>query len=270
MDYAIYFSAGQLSTVGSSGVTPQNTLLRALSVVETLLGLGLVTLAISFLISVFQTITYLRTLSSDLYYSAPEASDPLSILSLYFAKGQPNGLSGFLDRLYQNLGAYYSGLRLQHTAYYYQSRSVHISIPYAFHTLGGVIGALRWGLPEDSRVSDEPMITLLARQFTTFLSYLGSQLQWRIEEPPPAERYEAFAQAYEGEKGSGDMWLNRFLAMDRGMRRIARSEQTPDPREAHRRYVEWLPFAYRTQRAVEWMARNLGYDLGMEVYKPRD
>jgi hypothetical protein len=88
MDYAIYYSAAQLSTVGSSGVTPENTLLRALGVVETLIGLGLITLAISFLISIYQTITSLLTLSSDIYYSSPDARDPLSSLAIYFPKGQ--------------------------------------------------------------------------------------------------------------------------------------------------------------------------------------
>jgi hypothetical protein len=262
LQYAIYFSAGQLSTVGSGGVIPENTLLRALSLVETLIGLGLVALAISFLISVFETITYLRTLSSDLYYASPGACDPVSNLSIYFPKGQPTGLSNYLGRLYQNLGSYYSGLRLHHTAYYYQGRETHMSIVYTVHVLGEVIGALRWGLPEESSVSAEPLITLLANQFTSFLYYLDSQFRWQIEDPVPAQPYEAFAQVYQGGREAGDMWLNRFLSMDRGMHQLVRAEQKPDVDHAYGRYAEWLPFASRTQTAVDWMAQHLAHDLG--------
>lgn len=269
MDYAIYFSAGQLSTVGGSGVLPQNTLLRALSVLETLIGLGIVTLAISFLLGVFQTVTYLTTLSSDLYDSTPDASDYLGILALYIPKGQPNGLGDFLSRLYSSLGSYYAGLRLHHTAYYYQSRLAHISIPYTLHTLGGMIGALRWGVPEDSAVSDEPQITLLVHEFTAFLSYLDRQLHLRIADPPAAQPYEVFAPAFEGAQAPDDPWLNRFVAMERGMRQIVQAEQPADTHEAYGRYAEWLPFAYRAQSTMERIARNLDYDVHTEVYKPR-
>ena len=271
MDYAIYFSVAQFSTVGATSMTPQTTLLRVLGVVETLIGLGLVTLAISFLISVFQTLTFLQALSSDLYLAASQdAGDPLAILALYFPHGQPKGLSDFLGRLYQNLGSYYSGLRLHHTAYYYQSRNPHISIPYTVQILGGVIAALRWGLPADSPAADEPLLTLLANQFTTFESYLDSRLQRQAADPPPAQPYQAFAGAYATGQGTGDTWLDRFLAMDRRMRRMAQMDQPPDPREAYQRYTEWLPFAYRAQRAEESIAHHLGYERSKEAYQSHD
>jgi hypothetical protein len=262
MDYAIYYSAAQLSTVGSSGVTPENTLLRALGVVETLIGLGLITLAISFLISIYQTITSLLTLSSDIYYGSPDARDPVSSLAIYFPKGQATGLSDYLGRLYQNLGAYFLGLRLHHTAYYYQSRTTHISIAYTVRMLGGIVAALRWGLPESNPASDDPLVILLGQQFTAFLSYLDKQLQWQIADAPAAQPSEAFARAYESGTVPEDPWLGQFIRLDSGMRQLARPEQTPAAHEAYRRYLEWLPFAYRTQKAVEWIARDLAYNLG--------
>lgn len=261
MDYAIYFSLGQLSTVGSSSVIPNTTLLRMLSVVETLIGLGLVTLAISFLISVFQTITSLRALASDLYFSSPDANDPLSILKLYFHEGAPNGLSDLLGRLYANLASYYSGLVLHHTAYYYQSRERSISIPYVFQALGGVIGALRWGLPSHDGGLSDPTVTLLARQFTSLLDHLEVQRHWPAEELPVVQPYEVFARVFEGRETTDDPWLAGFLALERGMRLLARTQERPDAAETYARYADWVPFASHTRTVVTRTARHLGYDL---------
>lgn len=270
MGDALYYSAGQLSTAGGVGVIPQVTFLRVLSVVEPLIGLGVVTLAIAFLLSVFQTITSLRKLSSDLYLARPGTSDPLQILSLYFPLGRPAGLSDLLGRLSADLGAYYSGLQLHHTAYYFQSRYTHISIPYAVGMLGGVIGALRWGLCGDNCVSREPMITFLANQLTEFLYALDGHLHWRVGDDPRPVPYQEFARAYNEGKEAEDEWVKRFLRVDRSMHRMVRSQQIPDAHEAHRRYAEWLPFAYRTRQAAETVARDLGYDCGTATYNSFD
>lgn len=261
LDYAVYFSLSQLSTVGSSSVTPNTTLLRMLSVVETLIGLAFITLAISFLISIFQTITSLRALAGELYLSSPATNDPTDILALYFHEGAPLGLNGFLDRLYRNLTSYYSGLELHHTAYYYQSRQFQMSLPYAFQALGGIIGALRWGLPAGNPVSCAPTVTLLLRQFTSLLDYLVSQRQWQAGGPAAVQPYGTFAPAFEGRQPADDPWLGRFLAMERGMRRLARSDARPDVAEAYARYAAWTPFASHVQTVVDRTARHLGYDL---------
>lgn len=270
MDYALYFSTGQLSTVGGRGVTPENTLLRSLSVFETLVGLALITLAIGFLSNVFQTISYLRSLASTLYYAAPGADDPVSSLATYFPNGQPQGLSTYLGQLYQNLDSYVSGLRLHHTAYYYQSRNPNISLVYIMHMLGGVVGALRWGLPETSSVSDEPSIAVLTNRFGGFLSYLDEKHHWHIEAPPPPVPCEVFTQAYVDGTRQDDEWLNRFLTLKARMQRLTRSEQAPDPQTAYRQYTEWLPVAHRTKRTVERLATSLAYDVGEEMNKLRD
>ncbi|MGN6359110.1 MAG: potassium channel family protein [Thermomicrobiales bacterium] len=261
MDYAIYFSIAQFSTVGATSMTPQTTLLRVLGVLETLIGLGIVTLAISFLISVFQTITYLRTLASDLHYPAPGASDPVRLLAVFFPQGQPTGLSDYLGRLHQNLGAYYAGLQLHHTAYYYQSRSDYISLPYVFQALGGVVGALRWGVPEGNTVAHEPLLTVLANELAACLSFLNGQRHWQSEEPPAPQSYQAFAERYDNGSAAGDPWLDRFLALDREMRRLLCAEQPADTHEAYERYAAWLPPAYRVERSAARMAQHLGYDL---------
>lgn len=270
MDYALYFSTGQLSTVGGRGVSPENTLLRALSVVETLIGLGLVTFAISFLFNIFQTISYLRALASSLYFPSPRANDPANSLAIYFPNGQPTGLSTYLGQLYQNLDSYVSGLRLHHTAYYYQSRNSYLSLAYVVHMLGGIVGALRWGLPATSSTSDEPSLMVLINRYTAFLSYMDKKFKWRIEAPPPPASGEVFARALASGARQDDVWLTRFIALKAQMRQLTRSEQPPDAHTAYKQYTEWLPLAYRTQQTVERLAASLTYDLTKELGKPHD
>ena len=43
------------------------------------------------------------------------------------------------------------------------------------------------------------------------------------------------------------------------MARLARLDLSVDPREAHRRYQQWLPFAYRAERITAAVSRDLNY-----------
>src|SRR5580698_1129537 len=61
---ALYLSAAQLSTVGTSQINPQSDLLRMLTIAETLSAPLLITLILTFLLGVYQVIRSLRTLSS--------------------------------------------------------------------------------------------------------------------------------------------------------------------------------------------------------------
>jgi len=83
---AMYFSAAQLSTVGTAQISLQTDWLRALSIAETLTGLGLVTLILSFLFGVFQVVRDLRTLSSNL--AAGSEANPIISLGPYLARAE--------------------------------------------------------------------------------------------------------------------------------------------------------------------------------------
>lgn len=86
---AMYFSAAQLATVGTSQLSPNTDVLRALS----------------------------AKFSS----SSPGSANVAETLAPFFPNGKPVGIDGHLQGISDSLSSYTDGLRLQHAAYYFQS-----------------------------------------------------------------------------------------------------------------------------------------------------
>ncbi|MEU2600514.1 FUSC family protein [Streptomyces hirsutus] len=254
---ALYLSAAQLATVGTSQVTPETGVLRTLTILETLSGLVLVALALTFLLGVYQVVRDLSALSSKLFHVAG-TEDPVAGLAPYFPQGQATGLDGYLESMHDSFSSYTDGLRLHHIAYYFQSGRDHFSLPYALNRLGGIIATLRWGLPAGHPAAQQPLLTPLTLHFTRFADYLHQQLRWQSTDVPEAVAFDAFAAAYPDGR-SADRWVNRFLWMDREMAELAALDGAEDAHRAYQRYQQWLPFAFRAQQLAAAVGRDLDY-----------
>jgi hypothetical protein len=85
---AMYLSAAQLSTVGTSQINAQTDVLRALTIAETLSAPLLITLILTFLLGVYQVIRDLRTLSSNFSDAEHGVGDPIVNLEPYFPEAK--------------------------------------------------------------------------------------------------------------------------------------------------------------------------------------
>ena len=256
---AMYFSAAQLATVGTSQITPETDALRALSILETLTGVGLITLILTFLFGVYQVVRDLRTLSSNFVTAERGVADPVASLAPYFHQGEPIGLDGHLSAIFESFWSYADGLRQHHLAYYFQSGRDHFSLPYVLHMLGQWLAALHWGLPSGHPASVHPLLTQLGSQFLLFADYLHGQLGWTSAAAPEIVPFESFSAAYCAAEQTSDPWLGRFLRLNRDMARLARLDPAADPKEAYGRYQQWLPLAYRVEQMTTAVGRDLDY-----------
>src|SRR5580698_8869321 len=201
---AMYLSAAQLSTVGTSQINAQTDALRILTIAETLTAPLLITLILTFLLGVYQVIRDLRTLSSNFSNAEHGVGDPLVNLQPYFPSGQ--GLDGYLQAINDGFWSYADGLRMHHVAYFFQSGRDQFSLPYVLYTFGETLAALRWGLPEGNSIAKEPLLVRLSSQFERFVVYLHEQLGWTSAMPKPAS-YEDFAAAHRGTVETTDIWV---------------------------------------------------------------
>jgi hypothetical protein len=256
---AMYFSAAQLATVGTSQITPETDALRALSILETLTGVGLITLILTFLFGVYQVVRDLRTLSSNFVTAERGVADPVACLAPYFHQGEPVGLDGHLNAIFESFWSYADGLRQHHLAYYFQSGRDHFSLPYVLHMLGQWLAALHWGLPSGHPASVHPLLMQLGSQFLLFADYLHGQLGWTSTEAPEVVPFESFSAVYCAGGETSDPWLGRFLRLNRDMARLARLDPAADPKEAYGRYQQWLPLAYRVEQMTTAVSRDLDY-----------
>src|SRR5918997_3775846 len=259
---AVYFSGTAISTLGFGDVTPTASLYQILAVSEALIGFGILTLSITYVLGVYNVLQRLGVVSAGLFHQAQDTSDPWSILAPHFPDGQPRGLETHLMSLHRGLVEIYEGIRQYPIVYYYHSRHAYRSLPFAFRMVGGVSGALRWGLPEDHPASQTPWLPTLLVGLDTITDFLEERfLSEPLGEPPETVPFETFESALLRDKEPADYWLERFLKMNSFMRDLVHLQDTPDPEETYGRYERWLPFAYHNRAFFETSALDLGYEI---------
>jgi hypothetical protein len=266
---ALYFSGVTIATLGLGDVTPVGDLYQAIAVSEALVGFGILTLWISYVIGVYGVLQQLGVLTAGLYHQAQDTDDPLSILVPHFPEGQHRGLETHLMSLHRELVEVYEGIRRYPIVYYHHSRRAYRSLPFAFRMIGGMAGALRWGLPKNHPGSQTPWLPTLIIGLETLIGYIDELfLSEHLEEAPDPVPFETFEAALEREKEPADPWLGRFLQIQTFMHEIARLEDAPDPEETYERYEQWLPFAHRNRSFFEASAKDLGYELDQLAHGP--
>ena len=259
---ALYFSGVSIATLGLGDVTPLNPFYQAIAVSEALIGFGILTLAISYIIGVYGVLQQLSVLAAGLHHQAQDTDNPWTILAPHFQGGKPVALESHLMELHRGLVEIYEGMRRYPIVYYYHSRRAYRSLPYTFRMMGGMAGALRWGLPTGHLASQTPWLPTLITGLTTLMVYMDERfLSERLEDAPKPVAFEGFEAALTGHKDPPDWFSKRFVEMERWMRDLAHLEETPDAKEAYERYSEWLPFAHHVRAFFEASAKDLGYEL---------
>ncbi len=269
---ALYYSAVTLSSLGSVDVVPTTMLFRAVSAGETFVGLGILTLTVSYLLNVYRVLQGQNALAAALHHQAEDGGDPRSILAPHFVGGEPEGLSTHLREFHRSLVDQAEGMRRYPIVYYFQSRKAYRSIPYIFHMIGGVVAALRFGLPRGHPATLDPWLPPLTTGYRDVMreveGHFGPTRAFRPRrsgsaprdpEPVPFDRFRA---AFDGDgDDTVDEHVAEFLDLDRFMRGVADVERPPDAGEAFERYKTWLPFATETREFVSSLAQDLGTDL---------
>ncbi|HEX2024543.1 MAG TPA: hypothetical protein VHF00_07535 [Acidimicrobiales bacterium] len=267
---AFTFSLATLASLSLDGLSPRTLAYQAVAASETLTGLLIITLTISYILNVYQVLQSQNALAAALHHQAEDGSDPRTILAPHFVDGRPVGLSTHLREFHRSLVDQAEGLRRYPIVYYFKSGRAYRSIPYVFHMIGGVVAALRWGLPTGHPATRDPWLPSLATGYTDVMREVEHHFVPGVEpgdqDPVPFERFrEALC---DGGDAGGDERLAEFVELDRFMRDVASLDDSPDPDEAYRRYSQWLPFATESAAFVAAMAADLGTDIGELTAEP--
>ena len=259
---ALYLSGTAISTVGFGDITPQSTFYQLVTISEALLGFGVLTLAITYVLGIYGVLQQLGVLAAGVHHQAQNTDDPWSILAPHFQGGEPVALESHLMELHRGIVELYEGVRRYPVVYYYHSRRAYRSIPYVFRMIGGAAGALRWGLPTDHPATQTPWLPTLMTGVRENVDFMERRfLSERLEEAPDPISFEAFEKALVGEEEPPDWLSGRFFEMQSWMQNLARLEGPPDVKDAYRRYLEWLPYTHRVRVFFEASAKDLGYRL---------
>jgi hypothetical protein len=206
---ALYMSGTAISTLGFDDVTPMSAPYQALGVSEALIGFGILTLAITYVVGIYGVLQQLGVTAAGLFHQASDTAEPLSILKPHFLDGEPRDIESHIVTHHRSLVEIYEGLRRYPIVYYYHSRRAYRSLPYTFRMIGGVVGALRWGLPRGHPAGQAPWLPALHTGLDMMISYVDERfLSERIEKAPAPVSFETFEAALErDEKPSEPWWL---------------------------------------------------------------
>ena len=259
---ALYVSGTAISTLGFGDVTPTSGLFQALAISEALIGFGILTLAITYVVGIYGVLQQLGVTSAGLLHQASDTAEPLSLLRPHFPDGEHRNIDSHIVTHHRSLVEIYEGLRRYPIVYYYHSHRAYRSLPYTFRMLGGVVGALRWGLPRGHLAGQAPWLLALHAGLDMVISYVEERfLSEHLKKAPAPVSFETFETTSEDDEEPSDPWLARFLEMQRYMQDLAQLEGPPALEESYERYKEWLPFAHRNRAFFEASARDLGCEL---------
>jgi hypothetical protein len=233
--------------------------MRALVDLETVIGLTTFTLALGYVVTTFDVLRTLDSLHAIVRRHAEDPARPSSILSRHFRGGQPTELPSLLESITEKLEEYDQGLRRYPVVYYFHTRRLARSIPRVFANLGRLLALLRWGLPADEPMSEDPLLVALIDEYEVTLERLQRSFVGPPDLHPPDPLSPAeFARSYAAE----DPDLEGF----RELRRTAQSSAGVSCADGaadeptYRQYTEWLPFAYRNRVVLGRVAEALGYE----------
>jgi hypothetical protein len=257
---AIYFSGVTLTTVGYGDVMPRTTPMRFLALFEAASGLVVISLAITYMLTVYSALERKRAVAVSLYHQAGEGADVASFIAHHFVEGRFYGLRDALRTVTRDL----QGLLESHidhpVIHYFHPIEVYKGTPRVLFLLLETCAVIRAALDreENKDLRNYPEVRTLDAGVRLVLEQLVDSLDLERRERPrrPTEAEE---------EETRQRWRRRY---EQTLARLRESSI------GLRRDMEQGWEEYRTQRE-EWesklrrLALHLGYDWD-EVTGDRD
>lgn len=93
---SVYFSGITLTTVGYGDISPHTTLMRLVALVESASGFALISLSVTYLITVYGALERKRAVAHSFYHQAEEGADVAGLIVHHFVEGRFYGLDATL------------------------------------------------------------------------------------------------------------------------------------------------------------------------------
>ena len=257
---AVYFSGVTLTTVGYGDVMPRIASMRFLALFEAASGLVVISLAITYILTVYSALERKRAIAVSLYHQAGEGADVAGFIAHHFVEGRFYGIRDALRTVTRDL----QGLHESHidhpVIHYFHPVEVYKGTPRVLFLLLETCAVIRAALDreENSDLRNYPEVRTLdagvRHVLTQLVDSLDLERRVRPRRPTEQERQE-----------TEQRWRRRF---DQTLARL-RESKIGIRRDTEQGWEE-----YRAQRE-EWesklrrLAIHLGYDWD-EVTGDRD
>lgn len=251
---ALYFSAITLTTLGYGDIVPLTPFLRLTAVVEAAAGFSLISLAVTYLLSVYRALESKRVVALSFYHQAEEGADVAGFITHHFVSGRFYGLETVLRTAARDVQGLLEAHIEHPVIHYFHPLEVYKSMPRVLFLMLEMCTTIRACLDptEYAEIRNHPELRTLEASARHVLREMSSSLNLDVRLSDLSEDETA-------------RWRQRFTQT---MRRLqsARIKVRGDSQAAWEEYRlnrnEW-------EAQLNVFARHLGYDW-IEVTGDRD
>jgi hypothetical protein len=262
---AWYFSAGDISSLTFGDVVARTAPYRALTDLETVIGLATVGLAVAYVLSALDALGSLNRLHGRVRRQATSPNQPATIIARHFHADQSAELGGLLETFAEDLESYDQGLRRYPVVFYFHTRRAERSIPRVFAALGDLIELCRWGFPPGQPLTANPYLLALTEEYNITIGRLQRSFVGPSRDPAPYPLPEQeFWRQYSRPDPSDPLVVGFRSLGDQAREASGLDGDRCAPEErAYDRYREWLDFHSRRRVIVGRVAKALGYQVSV-------
>ncbi|MBC7933030.1 MAG: hypothetical protein H7Z38_20905 [Rubrivivax sp.] len=126
---SLYFSGVTLTTLGYGDIVPRAGLIRFIALFEAASGFALISLAITYLITVTSALEHKRAVALSLYHQAGEGADVAGFITHHFVEGRFYGLRDALRTAARDIQELLESHIEHPVIHYFHSQEVYKSVP---------------------------------------------------------------------------------------------------------------------------------------------
>jgi hypothetical protein len=267
---SIYFSGITLTTVGYGDISPRTTAMRLVALTESASGFALISLAVTYLITVYSALERKRAAALSFYHQAEEGADVAGFITHHFVEGRFYGLDATLRLATRDI----QGLLESHVEHpvihYFHPLQVYKSLPRMLFLLLESCAVIRSCLDPDEyrEIYSHPVVRTLDASTRHVLFELDTSLG--------LERRRAHRKETSYEESS--RWEGRFKATmrrlrDAGIKTREDLEQSLEEYRARREEWESKLHRFALYLGYDWDEitgdRDLRYAADEEMEEPR-
>ncbi|MDT5296176.1 MAG: hypothetical protein QOJ76_3056 [Acidobacteriota bacterium] len=202
---AVYFSGCTLTTLGYGDIVPRETSLRFIALLEAASGFALISLAITYLLTVYAALERARAVALSLYHQAGEGADAAGFIAHHFVEGRFYGLRDALRTSTRDIQGMLESYVEHPVISYFHPQEVYKSLPRVLFLLLETCAIIRTSLDneENSDLRNFPEV----RTLEAGVRHVLEQLVETLELERRMRRRKAFSEEAEDE----NRWRGRFV-----------------------------------------------------------
>ncbi|HEU4593732.1 MAG TPA: potassium channel family protein [Pyrinomonadaceae bacterium] len=250
-DESLYFSGMTLTTLGYGDITPRTGAMRFVAVFESAVGLISITLAITYLLTIYGALERKRTSALALYHQAGEGADAAGLIAHHYVEGQFYGLRDALSAATRDLQSLLESHVEHPVIHYFHPPEVYKSLPRMLFLLLESCSLIRTSLDseENSDLRNYPEVRTLEASARHVLGELLLSLDIERRQRP---RRETPAEAEEDD----ERWLRRYRQSVERLNRAGIATR----RDLNAGWEEYRAQRQEWESKLQRLSLHLGYD----------